>query len=140
MNAKVKDLMSASVITTQASATVDRTRRLLQRNGIGSVPVVDAEGHPVGIISSSDLIPELNGNSPIRSIMTEKVYTVPVYDDVSVAARIMRNHGIHHVVVTHEQKIVGIISSFDLLKLVEDHRFVAKNAPTPSRRKRAKKE
>ena len=140
MNAKVKDLMSASVITTQASATVDRTRRLLQRNGIGSVPVVDAEGHPVGIISSSDLIPELNSNSPIRSIMTEKVYTVPVYDDVSVAARIMRNHGIHHVVVTHEQKIVGIISSFDLLKLVEDHRFVAKNAPTPSRRKRAKKE
>lgn len=138
MNAKVKDLMSPSVITTQASATVDRTRRLLQRNGIGSVPVVDAEGHPVGIISASDLIPELNGNSPIRSIMTDKVYTVPEYDDVSVAARIMRNHGIHHVVVTHEQKIVGIISSFDLLKLVEDHRFVAKNAPTPSRRKRAK--
>ena len=140
MNAKVKDLMSPSVITTQASATVDRTCRLLQRNGIGSVPVVDAEGHPVGIISSSDLIPELNGNSPIRSIMTEKVYTVPEYDDVSVAARIMRNHGIHHVVVTHEQKIVGIISSFDLLRLVEDHRFVAKNAPTPSRRKRAKKD
>lgn len=52
MNAKVRELMSPSVITTQASATVDRTRRLLQRNGIGSVPVVDAEGHPVGIISS----------------------------------------------------------------------------------------
>ena len=119
-------------------AVVTANRRLLQRNGIGSVPVVDAEGHPVGIISASDLIPELNGNSPIRSIMTDKVYTVPEYDDVSVAARIMRNHGIHHVVVTHEQKIVGIISSFDLLKLVEDHRFVAKNAPTPSRRKRAK--
>lgn len=134
MNATVKDLMSPSVVTTQASATVDRTRRLLQRNGIGSVPVVDAEGHPVGTISSSDLIAKLNGNSPIRSIMTERVYTVPEYDDVNVAARIMRNHGIHHVVVTHEQKTVGIVSSFDLPRLVEDHRFAAKNAPTPSRR------
>jgi signal-transduction protein with cAMP-binding, CBS, and nucleotidyltransferase domain len=46
----------------------------------------------------------------------------------------MRNHHIHHVIVTHEQRIVGIISSFDLLKLVEDHRFVMKNAPTLSKK------
>ncbi len=47
----------------------------------------------------------------------------------------MRNHGIHHVVVAEGQAVVGILSSFDLLRLVEDHRFVAKNAPTPSSRK-----
>ena len=41
----------------------------------------------------------------------------------------MRNHRIHHVVVTHEKKVVGILSAFDLLKLVEDHRFVMKSAP-----------
>jgi hypothetical protein len=39
------------------------------------------------------------------------------------------------VVVTHEKKVVGVLSSFDLLKLVEGHRFVAKNPPTESRRK-----
>ncbi len=53
----------------------------------------------------------------------------------SIAARIMRNHGIHRVVVTHEHKVVGMLSAFDLLKLVEDHRYVAKNPPTPSKRK-----
>jgi signal-transduction protein with cAMP-binding, CBS, and nucleotidyltransferase domain len=55
----------------------------------------------------------------------------------------MRNHKIHHLIVTHEQKVVGIISSFDLLTLVEDHRFVMKNAPTPNHKstgKRAKAE
>ena len=71
--------------------------------------------------------------------MTEKVYTVPKYDDVSTAARVMRNHHIHRVVVTHEQAVVGVLSSFDLLKLVEGHRFVAKNAPTPSKRKGSKR-
>jgi CBS domain-containing protein len=71
--------------------------------------------------------------------MTEKVYTVPKYDDVSVAARIMRNHQIHRVVVTHEQKVVGVISAFDLLQLVESHRYVAKNPPSESGRKRSKR-
>ena len=36
------------------------------------------------------------------------------------------NHKVNHVVVTHEKKIVGILSSFDLLKLVEEHRFTMK--------------
>jgi CBS domain-containing protein len=88
----------------------------------------------VGIISATDLVPDLNGGSPVSTVMTEKVYTVPRYDDVSTAARIMRNHKIHHVIVTHEHQLVGVISAFDLLKLVEEHRFVAKNAPTASKR------
>jgi signal-transduction protein with cAMP-binding, CBS, and nucleotidyltransferase domain len=46
----------------------------------------------------------------------------------------MRNHHIHHLVVTHENEIVGVLSSFDLLQLVEDHRFAIKNPPTSSKR------
>ena len=71
--------------------------------------------------------------------MTRKVYTVPAYEDVHVAARIMRNHRIHHLVVTHEGGVVGMLSAYDLLSLVEEHRYVAKNAPTPSSRKRARR-
>jgi len=134
MNAKVNDLMTGSVVTTEPHATIDRVRRLLQRNKVGAIPVVNTQGEPVGIVSATDLVPELKPNSPVSAIMTEKVYTVPRYDDVSVAARIMRRHRIHRLVVTHEQKVVGIISSFDLLALVEEHRFVAKKAPTGSRR------
>lgn len=68
--------------------------------------------------------------------MSDKVYTIPQYNDVHQAARLMRNHHIHHVVVTHEKVVVGIISSFDLLELVEDHRFVMKPGPTPRRERR----
>jgi CBS domain-containing protein len=135
MNVKVYELMTESVVTTEPHATADHVRRILERNGIGAIPVVDSDARPVGIVSSTDFVAGLNPSSPVKTIMTEKVYTVPKYEDVSTAARIMRNHGIHRVVVTHEQKVVGILSSFDLLKLVEDHRFVAKNAPTKSSRK-----
>ena len=32
--------------------------------------------------------------------------------------------------MTHEKRVVGMISSFDLLKLVEGQRFATKGAPT----------
>jgi CBS domain-containing protein len=134
MNVKVSELMSESVVTTQPHKTVEHVRALLERNQLSAVPVIDSSEQPVGIVSATDLLPDLRPNSPISSIMTEKVYTVPQYDDVSTAARVMRNHKIHRVVVTHEQRVVGVLSSFDLLKLVEDHRFVAKNPPSRSTR------
>lgn len=136
MNAKVRDLMTESVITVEPHATIDRVRRILQRNKVGALPVVDPDGQPVGIISATDLVPSLEGDSHVSAIMTEKVYTVPQYDDVSVAARIMRNHKIHRLVVTHEQTVVGMITTFDLLELVQDHRWVPKNPPSESQRKK----
>jgi CBS domain-containing protein len=84
-------------------------------------------------------VAKLKPESPISTIMTKSVYTVPKYDDVSVAARIMRNHKIHRVVVTHEQKVVGMVSAFDLLALVEAHRWVPKNPPSKARRQKPKR-
>jgi CBS domain-containing protein len=139
MSVKVEELMTASVITAQPHHSVEHVRGMLEKNSISAVPVVDSDGHPIGIVSSTDLVQELKPGSPISHVMTEKVYTVPQYDDTSIAARVMRNHGIHRVVVTHEQKVVGMLSAFDLLKLVESHRYVAKNAPTPSKRKGGKR-
>ena len=139
MNAKVRDLMTESVITVESDATIDRVRRILQRNKVGALPVVGPDGQPVGIVSATDLVASLEGDSRVSAIMTEKVYTVPKYDDVSVAARIMRNHRIHRLVVTDEQKVVGVITTFDLLELVQDHRWVPKNPPSESQRKKRSK-
>ena len=140
MNTKVAELMSETVVTTEPHQSIEHIRQLLERNKITSVPVVDSDGKPVGIVSVTDLAHDLKAGSPISSIMTEKVYVVPKYEDVSIAARVMRNHKIHHVVVTHEKKVVGILSAFDLLKLVEDHRYIEKNPPTESGRKGTKRQ
>ena len=140
MNVKVHELMSKSVITVEPHHSVEHVRNILENNGISAVPVVDSDHHPIGIVSATDLAQDLKSGSSIKGVMTEKVYTVPQYDDVSIAARVMRNHRIHRVVVTHEQKVVGMLSAFDLLKLVEGHRFVAKNAPQRSTRKGSKRE
>ncbi|MGR9072975.1 MAG: CBS domain-containing protein [Gammaproteobacteria bacterium] len=139
MNVKVHDIMTQSVITAGPQETIAQVRSLMEKNKIGAIPIVDGEGIPLGIISKTDFVSGLDETGPVESIMSEKVYTVPAYDDVSTAARVMRNHKIHRVVVTHEKKVIGVLSTFDVLKLVEGHRFVAKTGPTESKRKGSKR-
>lgn len=135
MNIKIKDLMVQSVITTFPHKSVGHAQSIMVRNKIKSIPIVDSEKQVKGIITSSDILKDHSDNTPISRVMTTKVHTVPLYSDVHIAARIMRKHKIHHLVVTDEHKIVGVLSAYDLLKLVEDHRFVLKNPPTPSKKK-----
>jgi CBS domain-containing protein len=140
MNAKVGELMARQVVTARPHHTVEHLRGLMERNRVSAVPVVDTEGTPIGIVSSTDLVAGVKDGSPANKVMTDKVFVVSEYDDVHIAARVMRNQRIHRVVVTNEQKVVGILSAFDLLKLVEDHRFAMKNPPTPKARRPRRKE
>jgi CBS domain-containing protein len=131
--AKVDDLMREKVVTVNPQTTLGHIQTIFKNNKFNSLPVVDDENTLQGIISKTDLVSDFKTESPVTTLMSEKVYTVPRYEKISIAARIMRNHKIHQLVVTHEKKVVGIITSFDLLKLVEDHSFTMKGqAPTKS--------
>ena len=137
MNVKIADLMAKRVITAQPHHTVEHLRGLMQRNRIHALPVVGPEREALGIVTTADLADDLKNGTHASQIMTKGIRAVPAYNDVSVAAKIMRKNKIHHVVVTHEKRVVGMISSFDLLKLVEGQRFATKGAP--SERKKAEK-
>ena len=139
MTVKVQDLMTTNVITAQPHQTVGQLTEKMAKRSLNSIPVVSTDNEPVGVVSAKDLLAAKKQETPVSNIMTEKVYTIPEYEDVSIAARMMRNHKIHHLVVTQEKKVVGVISAFDLLKLVENHRFVMKNAPTPSSKGKGKR-
>ncbi len=139
MNATIEDLMVQSVVTTRPHKSVGHVKDIMKTNGIQSVPVVGEDDQVLGIITSTDMLEDTSDSTPVSNVMTKNVYNVPLYSDVHIAARVMRNHKIHHVVVTHENQLVGILSAFDLLKLVEDHRFVMKNGPTPSKKGKQRK-
>jgi len=52
---KIKDIMTSDVITVPPDFTVEETAQVLQKNRISGVPVVDADGKLVGVITQSDL-------------------------------------------------------------------------------------
>lgn len=135
MNIKVKDLMVKSVITTMPHKSVGHAQAIMAKNKIKSIPIVDSDKEVKGIITSSDILNGISETTPLSHVMTTKVYTIPPYADVHTAARMMRNHNINHLIVSDEKKIVGVLSAHDLLKLVEDHRYVMKNPSTPAKKK-----
>lgn len=127
MKVRVEDLMSHSVITTVPHKSVEHVRNMMANNHIKSIPVVDSENHPIGIVTTADLVGNgVKDGTPVSKVMTEKVLTIQKYAGVQDAAHLMLKHKLHHLVVTHEKEVVGILSSFDLLKLVEGKHFVAK--------------
>ena len=135
MNVKVEEVMITPVISTHERKSVGHIKDIMHKNKVHSLPIVDSENKVIGIITINDIVDDVSDDTTVNLVMSKKVLTIPKYSGIHIAARIMRNHHIHHLVVTHEKEMVGVLSSLDLLQFVENHRFVSKNAPTESKRK-----
>jgi len=136
LHVKVADLMQSPVMSTTPSQTVGRVRKVMKEKHVSCMPVLDPEGRPLGIVTSTDLLESGSDARPVSQVMTRTVYSVPMYAEISLAAMTMRKHHVHHVVVVEEKKVVGILSSFDVLRIVEDRTFTAKQPPTRPKHRR----
>lgn len=54
-----------------------------------------------------------------RDVMTGPVFTVAAGAATATVARIMREHRVHRVFVVEQRQLLGVVTSFDLLRLVE---------------------
>jgi CBS domain-containing protein len=76
------------------SSALDVTK-LMIRNKVGSVVLVDGDGKPVGIVTERDLLRKVSAaNKPaksvaVKSIMSSPVITIRSYDSVETAAAVM---------------------------------------------------
>jgi CBS domain-containing protein len=113
--------MAPAGVVAKPSDILGGIREVMDAHDIHSLPVVDDEDQLIGVITSTDLIPGFSAKIPVSRIMSTKVYTVTPDTDVAMAAQMMRQYRIHHVVVTDGSKVVGVLSSFDLLRLIAEH-------------------
>lgn len=120
MSVTVEQIMAREVIVASPEQSAEEVRRQMRDREIHAMPVVDSDGLPIGILTTTDLLEETKGDTRVAEIMTPRVQTVEGDSDVRIAARIMRNHRLHHLPVMSDGRLVGILSTFDLLELVEE--------------------
>jgi CBS domain-containing protein len=117
----VEDLMTGDMLTVRAADGLEHARDLMLSLGIHALPVVAEDGKVVGIVTSHDLVDDqlsFEDGPIIEEIMTSPVVTISSEATLREAAEVMRGEFIHHLVVCDRSEPVGILSSFDLLKLI----------------------
>jgi CBS domain-containing protein len=111
--ATAADIMTTTVITTTPDANIWAVARQLLDNGHGGMPVVDAAGELVGMISGFDVISK--SGSTVGEIMSRGVVWAAPGDSLEDVIQLMGLHGIRRVPVCEHGKLLGIISRSDLL-------------------------
>lgn len=130
---RIDQLMSSTPMTASRRDLVGTTRDLMLKTGVHCFPVIDATGHPEGIVSSWDLMADHLSVERIEDVMTCDVITIGAHQSVYEAASTMQSNFIHHLVVTNaDDEVVGVVSSFDLLAELTDEEQRVPEEPTPS--------
>lgn len=129
-NELVTKVMTSSPVSISVVEPVSAARKLLEGNGIHHLPVVEGE-HLVGILTSNDFLRVsfgefgnqdarnldsiLDHTYKLSELMNSQLVTVSNHQTVRDAATILARSNFHSLPVVDEGKLIGIVTSSDLI-------------------------
>jgi len=117
----VRDVMAKNVKTVKTDDTVHAAVKKMNKFDIGSV-IVTASGRPVGIITETNIMRRIVGPRMdpatiwAKDIMTGPLITIDPNADLTEAAKLMAQNNINRLPVMDGRKLVGLLSSTDIVK------------------------
>lgn len=104
-------------VTIGADRPLGEARRLMDRYSVSGVPVVDADGRLIGILTKRDLLFERDMRRHVRDVMTtEGLVTAPVGTTLEEAEAIMGRHKIEKLpIVDADGRLRGLITVRDIV-------------------------
>ncbi len=113
--------MTKDVISIVSTMTVKDAAILMEDSNVGCVVITDGTT-PVGILTERDFVKRVVAKDKAVSIPVSEVMSQPIIvvdPDVTVwdVAEVMRTKGIHKVPVQDGEKLVGIFTATDLVRL-----------------------
>jgi len=142
----VADIMMKDVITVKRETTLRELAEIFETHHIGSLPVMDDSGTPIGIVTESDLIEQgrslhiptvislfdwvipLGGERSLErdlqkitaqtvgEIFSPELISISPTAPLSKAADIMSEHKLHALPVLEGTKLVGIVARIDIIR------------------------
>lgn len=115
----VGQLMTERLETISPSDTAQEAAKKMRDKKVSSLVVTDVEDKPIGIVTERDLVRQvctkvINSNDVIvHHIMSSPLATIDANSSVEVAADIMIQNKVRHLLVVNENKVLGIITPSD---------------------------
>jgi CBS domain-containing protein len=111
---KVKEVMN-EVVAIERDMTLKAAAKIMSDKNIGSLVVIDGEKIK-GIITERDIVTNAsNLGKSVTSSMAKNVLTISPDEELDNAAILMRKNKINRIPVVKNDKLVGIVTSTDLI-------------------------
>jgi CBS domain-containing protein len=120
----VRDIMNSPVISASPHDTIKDIATKMKEERIGSIIIMEKE-KTLGIVTDWDIV----SNAVVEDIkpsllkaseIMQKLHTIEGEDGVTEAARMLRQHNIKRLGVVYKNRLVGIISSSDVISVTPD--------------------
>jgi CBS domain-containing protein len=116
------DLVKRKPVTCSPYHEAAFVAKLMAREGIGAVVVVDPRNRPIGIVTKSDMTHRIlgsgkTGSEPVRTIMNAPIISVAPEEPCFNALVKMAGFNCHHICVVVGELLLGVISQHDLIAL-----------------------
>ncbi len=120
----VRDIMNSPVVSASPDDTIYNIAKKMKEENIGSIIIIEND-KPLGIVTDWDIVSKaiVNDTKPsqikAKDVMKE-LYTIESEDSITEAARLLRKHNIKRLGVVYKSRLVGIISSSDVIAVTPD--------------------
>jgi len=116
----VKDIMTKSIISVDATLTVNEAAKMMEGAKVGAVIVME-NNTPVGIVTDRDFAVKIVAHAyqittPVKQIMSSPLIATSPDETVLMAADLMYTRDIRKLPVIDNDQVVGMITATDLVK------------------------
>jgi CBS domain-containing protein len=118
--------MSTSVVVVNPEEPAARAADLLIDRSLTGLPVVDAEGYAVGVVSDLDLISALRhgidlNDTTVSEVMDIRPLFVEPDTDLETVVDLMEQWRVRRLPVCERGRVIGVISRGDVLRALHTH-------------------
>ena len=121
----ISQIMNTSILSVDSSITAADAAKMMEDTDVGAVVVLE-NNIPVGIITDRDFAIKIAAHSypidtPVRRIMSSPLISIDPHSDLWIASDLMSTRKVRKLPVIDDDKVVGIITSSDIVKHIADH-------------------
>jgi len=115
----VRDIMSKSLISADPMTTIYQIAKLMEKGEVGAI-LVKKDNSPAGIITDRDFATKIATQkhpleTPVHKVASYPLQTINSNESILVAADKMCSKKIRKLAVVEDKKVIGIITSTDLV-------------------------